>query len=338
MNDAIETILKVSGDYHSPLTREKILVWVNQFDTGTKEIILRELAFVLKKGYFSKDRVVETIKKGLKKIIEIFPGTSICDFSFVQGYSSGGTSQQEILDILEDLISTEHGLHVDCCGNGCHFALFDDCAYSGNKLKNTAIGWIEKEGEPRKKLVVLPLVYHKKSLSYLERSIKKAALGKLAICEIKPVMMVKNEVILGGSFQGYAPPLSCDHQEVTAFIENNLNTSFIGTFFRPNGFILEEKFFTSLAAREVVERQFLIHGARLLNLCSSIGRSTRPLGFETLQSLGFGTPLVFYRNIPNNAPIVFWWSVKGWEPLFERITYADRANWSSVDESGKEDE
>ena len=53
----------------------------------------------------------------------------------------------------------------------------------------------------------------------------------------------------------------------------------------------------------------------------------RPMGYEYLESLGFGSVFITYRNIANNCPLVLWWGdttyspnhpFSSWYPLFPR--------------------
>jgi hypothetical protein len=91
--------------------------------------------------------------------------------------------------------------------------------------------------------------------------------------------------------------------------------------------IVEESLFTSPEAREVVERAFLKAGAMLVCAAKNPAESMRPLGFEKLISLGFGSMFITYRNISNNCPLALWYgdpSKSGplslWYPLFPRKT------------------
>ncbi|MBU1119528.1 hypothetical protein KKH43_06625 [Patescibacteria group bacterium] len=330
MKESIETILAIAHDYHKPLSEALIVGWVNQFPENTRSVILKELAKILRVFYFSKDRFVELVQTGYKKVITTLKkkcdnSITVGDVEFIRGYSEGGASQDEILDILDAHLMSEHGIHVDTCGGGYYFALFDDASYTGNKMVHSARRWIEAEGDKDKVLVVAPLIIHTKSLDYLSKQVRVASVRTLKKALVIAVYQVQNTTTMGGVFQGYIPA-QCDNESVKAFIECHLDLGYGQRLYRPDNFIREEKFFSSKEAREIVEQQLLSSGARLINRCSSVGRSTRPMGFETLDTLGFGTPLVFYRNIPNNAPIAFWWGVGQHQPLFDRVTYADRVD------------
>lgn len=92
---------------------------------------------------------------------------------------------------------------------------------------------------------------------------------------------------------------------------------------------LQETFFSSAEARMTVERAFLKEGSRIITGNKRAAESVRPLGFEKIGSLGFGTFYVTFRNISNNCPLALWWGEPGvsathplgkWYPLFPRRT------------------
>ena len=59
-----------------------------------------------------------------------------------------------------------------------------------------------------------------------------------------------------------------------------------------------------------------------------VSTNLRPLGLINPQYkiFGLGTHYFTWRNIPNNAPLVYWWEVPGhkWKPLFP---VANRGNY-----------
>src|SRR5262249_19169147 len=77
--------------------------------------------------------------------------------------------------------------------------------------------------------------------------------------------------------------------------------------FRPDGVPRKERFFSSADGRAVVERAFLRAGANIVSWSQQQKAEIRPLGYEKLESLGFGALFVSYRNIPNNCPLALWW-------------------------------
>jgi hypothetical protein len=81
----------------------------------------------------------------------------------------------------------------------------------------------------------------------------------------------------------------------------------------------ELKIFSSDEGRELLEQQFLAKGAYIRTVCPILNEYQRPLGNMVLETLGFGSTIVTFRNCPNNAPLVFW-AGDPWHPLFLRKT------------------
>ena len=79
------------------------------------------------------------------------------------------------------------------------------------------------------------------------------------------------------------------------------------------------KIFSSDEGRELLEQQFLAKGAYIRTVCPLLNKYQRPLGNMLLETLGFGSTIVTFRNCPNNAPLVFW-AGDPWYPLFQRKT------------------
>ena len=86
---------------------------------------------------------------------------------------------------------------------------------------------------------------------------------------------------------------------------------------RKAGSVGENKFFSSEAGRNLLEQEFLQAGVRIRKKCPYLNAYQRPLGNMILETLGFGTPIVTYRNCANNCPLAFWVG-DPWYALFPR--------------------
>jgi hypothetical protein len=71
----------------------------------------------------------------------------------------------------------------------------------------------------------------------------------------------------------------------------------------------------------------LVAGVHIVSLSKDPKPQMRPLGYDTLLTLGFGGLLITYRNISNNCPLALWWGdpdapenhpLSQWYPLFPR--------------------
>ena len=82
--------------------------------------------------------------------------------------------------------------------------------------------------------------------------------------------------------------------------------------------------FSSDAGRQLLEQEFLKAGVQIRKLCPQLNKYQRPLGNSVLETLGFGSLIVTFRNCPNNAPLVLWVG-EPWYPLFPRTTNSQTA-------------
>ena len=80
--------------------------------------------------------------------------------------------------------------------------------------------------------------------------------------------------------------------------------------------------FSSDAGRQLLESEFLKAGVRIRKMCPHLNQYQRPLGNMILDTLGFGSLIVTFRNCPNNAPLALW-AGDPWHPLFPRTTNSD---------------
>lgn len=68
-----------------------------------------------------------------------------------------------------------------------------------------------------------------------------------------------------------------------------------------------------------MENAFLQKGIEILRNANPINKNMRALGYSipALKNFGFGALCFTWRNVPNNAPLVFWYSGGGFTPLFK---------------------
>jgi hypothetical protein len=86
---------------------------------------------------------------------------------------------------------------------------------------------------------------------------------------------------------------------------------------RTAGNLGENQFFSSEAGRHLLEQEFLKTGLYIRSRCPHLNTYQRPLGNMVLDTLGFGSLFVTFRNCPNNCPLALW-AGEPWYPLFPR--------------------
>jgi hypothetical protein len=94
-------------------------------------------------------------------------------FLNIQG---GGSSQREMLAMFDEVLYQECGLEVAGYGDDPKtFLYLDDGIFSGNRVRNDLIGWIESDAPAQATVRVVVIAFHCGGQYYASTSIKKAA-------------------------------------------------------------------------------------------------------------------------------------------------------------------
>jgi len=323
----------------SPITIAHVETWLNQFDMEDQPVILAELDAIMKRLYFSKDRVKEYLRTLLKEDVigNGNPSTILPSIRFLT-IQKEGSSQWAMLLILDEILQEDFGLSIAQCGTGnVHTYIYiDDAIYTGSRLRYDLTegegnpAWIPKNGLPNCRLVIYTIVSHLDGMNYAFQHINRAVRKKGMIVKMQQSLIIDNRRRYSGSIECLWPEAISDDLYVDFYTSNlHINPAQKNwkndDLFRPHGVPSKEGLFSSAGARNVLERAFLQKGARIIAASRNPAASVRPLGFEKRGSLGFGTLFVTYRNIANNCPVVLWWgdslypathSLGMWYPLF----------------------
>lgn len=101
--------------------------------------------------------------------------------------------------------------------------------------------------------------------------------------------------------------------------------------------------FTIIKNRNIVEREFLIQGIKIVESISN-NKGMYPLGYNLWPSFGFGAFCAFDMNISNTCPLVLWWGnpesdsekLNLWYPLLPRRTKADNSQLENYEHLANE--
>ena len=253
-----------------------------------------------------------------------------------------GESQGALLDIMNEILEEWYSISLADCGkqSPTTYVYLDDGIYTGNRLRydltegddtaegRDAVAWIPRLAPSGCRLTILMLAEHTAGFLYASEHIDRAAKKKEIIVDYLPMKIIYNIRQQGDKFECLWPDRSTadgDNPDAGWYVKRTLwwcnkNRWSKSSLTRPLGVPAQETLFSSPAARKVVESTFFRAGARILKHSHQPGESRRPLGWEKLESWGFGTFFVTYRNIANNCPMVLWSRAAGWYPLFPRKT------------------
>ena len=321
--DLLTSIATTIADYRageiSKPTASHVREWVDQFDKAVQLPILSELGHVLEKTYLSKDSVEEFLSTIVadEKFTDGDPSSywSSVDLLNIQG---AGNSQREMLKMLDTALESGCNLNLrDCKGTSGTFIYLDDGIYTGNRILRDLTSWIKSDAPDGAFLNVVVIALHSQGWLYAKRNLNQAAksVGKTINIKAWRGVELEDRPEFTYSSDVLRPTVIPDDESVRDYAES-LQYSPIP---RVSGSLGTRKIFSSEEGRHVLEQEFLKMGVRIRAMCPNLNEYQRPLGNSVLQTLGFGTLLVTFRNCPNNAPLALW-AGDPWHPLFPRKT------------------
>lgn len=309
-----------AGDLAVP-TPDHVNRWVNQFSAETQLPILREMNHVLKSTYFSLAKVTRFLKGVLKT--EELVGPEACKFWRSVGFldiQGGGNSQREMLAIFGQLLEQACGIHLKDCGRKeppSEFIYLDDAIFTGNRVRRDIETWIQSGAPDKATVHVISIALHSGGQFYANGRIQvaaKAANKKIDITWWREIEL-EDRLTYTNASDVLRPASIPDIPAVKHHVDGMTHKQKL----RVPGNVGKNALFSSEDGRNVLEQEFLKAGVTIRGLCPNLGDTQRPLGHITLETLGFGSLIVTFRNCPNNAPLALWVG-DPWYPLFARTT------------------
>lgn len=296
---------------------EHLDTWIKQFNSEVQEPMLEELDHVLEQTYISK----ATVQKFLSSLVKNrdLTGGDLrafwenVKFLDIQG---GGNSQREMLRMFDTLLQEECELEIDDCGGDPDAYLYlDDGIFTGNRIRNDINSWIQSDAPQNAKVHVVTIAQHRGGQYYAKTGIERAAqlAGKKIDVHWWRCVEIEDRKTYVNSSDVLRPTCLPDDELTQAYVRGLKYSPVL----RKPGCVGNNKFFSSEEGRHLMEQELLKAGARIRSMCSSLNVYQRPLGNMVLETLGFGSLLVTFRNCPNNCPLAFWVG-DPWYPLFPR--------------------
>ncbi len=296
-----------------------VVRWIAQFDEQARSLILAELNYVLKRTYISKQAVLDFLEKVVKS--KKIAGDDLRDFWQTVNFldiQNRGNSQREMLALIGSVIQDKFSIDIRKCGIGSStFMYIDDVIFSGGHISNDLINWIENFAPEKALLHVVVIGLHRYGLWNAKNKINESLKKSRKVIEIKYWHLFefedrKSEI---NNTDVLRPKIIPNDESV----ENYVSTLKYEPVLRTKDTVGNNKFFSGEDGRGVLEQHFLIKGVHVRSICNHFNPYQRPLGNMVLETLGFGSMIVTYRNCPNNAPLVLW-AGDPWYPLFPRKT------------------
>ena len=320
--DLLDSIANTIQDYQTSEVTvslpSHIDCWVKQFDKTVQLKMLREMDYVLKRTYFSLEKVTAFLR-GLLRTKKL-TGEDPCrfwrgvNFLNIQG---GGNSQFEMLALFDAILKEKCGFGVEECGGESKvYVYLDDAIFTGARVHNDLKAWIENEAPHEANLHIIVIATHQ-GFYYYKNKIKKARDASGKKIKITPwhAIELENRNKYRDSSDVLWPAAIPDDDAVQAYVADMEHEP----HFRTARHVGNNSIFSSDEGRQLLEQEFLKAGVQIRGMCPNLNVYQRPLGNSVLETLGFGSLIVTFRNCPNNAPLALWVG-DPWYPLFPRIT------------------
>lgn len=308
---------------------EDIIEWGNQFGDDC-EFVLTELHNLLQQTYFSKNDAINALRQLINGQYHDYGFSSADDFlkstCFLR-LQQQGKSQHIYLDLLDDIVLNTTHKHL--CDYDCYpktiFIYLDDILATGGTIRKDLINWLQADNHTellrqRKIRLELSLIcVHTWGLQFLLYGLRKQ-FGNIPIM-LRSCYEIQNHLMLPGQDLNIAIPTKDQPKEIFQYLAGLDAKKYEQYAFRDASKPEKEVFFSNAENRIRYENIILEKGLYIINqIKGQTNPNLRPLGLinPNYRTFGLGTHFFTWRNIPNNCPLVYWWSVPGhnWKPLF----------------------
>lgn len=240
-----------------------------------------------------------------------------------------------MLILVDNILRTIYGWGINQHNTQItDYVYLDDALFSGNTVLYDVRDWAA-QAKQNTKLHLVFLATHSSGLDYLEKPRNLTDLTQSHHLSLHYWRLHHFENLSRDRqyFECLWPHPLSGEDLVDTYVQKLMARSrakdWSPRLFRPPEVPTHETLFSSPGSRDIVEQAFLRAGSYIVSLSANAKPEMRPLGYEKLESLGFGSVFVTYRNIANNCPLALWWGdprassnhpFSKWYPLFPRKT------------------
>ena len=276
--------------------------------------------YVLKRTYFSQDRVIKFLWDLMHttKLVGDDPSKFWRNVKFLE-IQEEGESQTELLALFNRLLATQYGFGIDKCGeNASTFLYLDDGVFTGDRVRGDLRKWVVDEAPPEANLHVAAIALHSGGEDRVNEHIKRATTttGKTIKISWWYEIELEDRKVHRHEADVLYPAGIPDDPAVLGYIRKEKYKPSP----RRSGNIGEDALYRNDRGKRLLELEFLKAGAHIRQLCPKLGPMQKPLGYTPYDKLGFGSLIITYRNCPNNVPLALW-ADHPWYPLFPRVTH-----------------
>lgn len=317
------------GELQISLDKNHVLKWVSQFSEEAQSIILSETLHIFKEWFFDMEQIRLFLSKMYEYVCRHYGGYSKVRFLNSQ---KEGTSQRKLIDELQKMekITDEH-----LSMQAKHLIYLDDGLYSGQHIIKDLDCILADEAISICSIDIFVMVGYSEGVQYVKnkfellcqtRNIDFHIYTWKALSNNKTIRYSNNceEFDLNQDTVWPLTPPYLGDDDPKSTIER-ITEKRLHYCYRDYRFHYKSRIFSCEENREVIEREFLKYGSKIIST-ESIKKGLYPLGFSSFPSLGFGSFCASILNISNTCPIVLWWGnlqndgseLDKWYPLLPR--------------------
>lgn len=341
MEERIKKILDVIRDYRNDdgihITEDTISEWGAQFGDD-RDFVLDEFGHLISQVYLSKERGYNYLKAALKFVCKEYHYGSMDEMlketEFLR-LQSAGKSQDILLSMINEIVSEETGHDLSFYVNNQkhHYVYVDDILATGGTVRRDVVDWMKKESnvddikKGTKTFMVIVACSHSLGRSIACYSIQKQCDLQQKHIPIYCAYNIENHLKFNmeeEKLNAAIPVATYSSQRAKTYLNNLPETAnkYNDYAYRLPGYPKKELFFSSPENRNRYEQILIEKGLDIICNTHRLNDNVRPLGIVGPQyrTFGLGTHFFTWRNVPNNCPLVYWWSVPGhhWKPLFQK--------------------
>lgn len=340
----IDRIVNITKDYRQaegyPISHQRVEKWVSQFHQKDRGIVLQETGSMLHHCYFSKRRIAKYILHSFEKLRKLKNHTSICDLmdnSVLLRTQAKDKSQTRIIeDIIGEVLQYKYNYNIESCGTKSKVNLIyiDDVLCTGNTFYRDLKGLVSSSSTLKKKLQQGDMHFYVFYCYLIKEQFEKKLyqLNRNTLPEMSNYI-THSSFLLVNRHDLVRPvesktPVPSKVQEYMQFIKGYADkvameggyNSYSPMFYRSPQHNVPYRFYTNKLDGQRYENILLEMGVDILRRGSIRNFNMKPLGYSlpSYKDFGLGVLAFTWRNVPNNAPLVFWYSSNGFFPLFEK--------------------
>lgn len=297
--------------------------WVRQFTPGNQMAFLRAFDSVMKESFITKTTLSEFFGKLVvsPRIVGTNPTRFWKKINFLR-VQQNGTSQLDVLDLLDAQLQEELDICLDECGGHTgEYMYLDDTAFTGSRIIRDLELWIARDAPQKARLYLAVAIVHNGGWHYVKDRLNTAIEESGKEIELKPAgyWKLEDRKKFNRDADLLWPTKLPNDIDIHLYAESG-QFPFVQ---RTQGGT--SRFFSSEQSRQILESEFLIAGMLIRSRQNYPKDVLRPLGFSRF-GVGFGSTIVTYRNCPNTTPLALWWGdgsdgALQWYPLLPRKTY-----------------